>query len=166
MKLAPHIAREFTKNAELLEELISEGYVALVEAAKSYQESKGKFPAYAGTAIRNQIKRFLNKQPTNQMSTETVIGAEGMTLLDTLIDPNAIDPEAKLLKRELIQTMKTALTRLDPEDELIIKQYFGLDGIERMTMPQIGKYLGLTKQGVDHRINRSLEFIRNFIRRS
>jgi RNA polymerase sporulation-specific sigma factor len=165
-KLVPHIAREFTKNPDLLEELIGEGNIGLVNASRSYDESKGSFLSIARKSITNQILKYLNKEPKNQISFDSIINSEGLTLSETLADTNAPTAEQAMIKKELIKAMNQGISRLHTREAWLIRRHYGLDGFDPMTMQELGDYIGSSKQYVYQLIQESLVFIRDQIKKA
>jgi RNA polymerase sigma factor (sigma-70 family) len=167
MNLIPYIAREFSKNELVLEELVGEGTVALVQASRTFDEKRGTmFTTYAGTAIRNAMKKHLRNTSDNTVSFESVVNDEGLPLSETLADPMAVNPEKAMLQRELIETIKTGINRLEPREAWIIKRYFGLECGEPMSAEAIGEYIGLTRGRVSQLLTESLEFLRRYAKKT
>lgn len=61
MNLVYHILHRYYPRHIGNEDLISEGWVALCKAAKTFDESKGKFSTYAFPAILNTFKTYFRK---------------------------------------------------------------------------------------------------------
>lgn len=167
VKLVPHLAKQFTKDYEIIEELVGEGNIALVEASIKFDISKGTpFPTYAGVVIRNKMIKYLNSMPEGNVSFESIVNPDGLTLFDTLDDLLAVNAEKELIKQELIGSLKEGLSRLSARDAWVIRRYFGVDGGNPMSYEEIGEYIGLTKMGVSKIIERALEFLRNYLKKS
>ena len=61
MRMVEAIARQFTSHKEDLEDLTSEGALALQKAAERFDSSKGKFSTYARWWIKQHITSYLSK---------------------------------------------------------------------------------------------------------
>lgn len=167
MRLVPHLAKQFSQDIEVIEELVGEGHIALVEASLKFNESKGTaFPTYAGVVIRNKMIKYLNSLPEGNVSFESIVNSEGLTLFDTLEDPLAVNTEKELLKQELMGSLKEGMSRLSARDSWIVKRYFGVDGGNPMSYEEIGEYIGLSTSGVSKIIKKSLEFLNNYLKKS
>lgn len=83
----------------LKEDLVQEGYFAMLEAVKSYDDEKGAFTTYLSYYLKNSFKAVIfsgrgqrkEKDPLNNtMSIDSPIDdAEGLTLADMIIDETA-----------------------------------------------------------------------------
>jgi len=166
LKLVAHIAREFNKSPELTEELVDEGYIGLVEASTLYDESKGKFQSYAGTIVRNKMRKYLLREPKNQFSFDSITGTDGLPLSDTLPDSAYLNAEDRIVKQEILATLKVGMSRLGPREAWILRRYYGFDDCEPLTMQEIGDYIGVSKQYVNQLIKESLEFLRNYLKKA
>ena len=185
-----------------LEDLISDGNVGLVRAARRFDPSRGtRFTTYASWWIRQAIAQGvadragavrvpvervallhrvgrraraltqeLGREPTHvelaaEMSippTEVVRlisvtrGALSLDAAATGIDEaSALAPgehsahadlSASLMHRELAADLEQALTRLTPREARTLRLAFGLDGDEPMTLLEIGRVLGVTRE--------------------
>ncbi|MDO9508196.1 MAG: sigma-70 family RNA polymerase sigma factor [Thermovirgaceae bacterium] len=57
-----YIAREFTENGRHdLDDLLQEGYMSLIRAAKGYEQERGKFSSYSFSCVRNGMISFLRR---------------------------------------------------------------------------------------------------------
>jgi len=160
-KLVPYIARQFSKIPELLEELISEGNIALVEASRGYKEEKGSFKIYASIIIRNRIRKY--QLPKNQVSFETIVNSEGLTLSETLKDSLALNPENELIKRENHKALLKSWEILSNKQMFVVARYYGLNGLDPLTMEEIGKLIGCSKQNVQYILKQALELLKKHL---
>ena len=78
----------------------------------------------------------------------TVADPEGgggqISLLDTIRDPNAIDPEAEAHTAELKDRLADAIESLPDRERLVIALYY----YENLTLREIGEVLGVTESRV------------------
>ncbi|UCG52536.1 MAG: RNA polymerase sigma factor RpoD/SigA [Candidatus Latescibacterota bacterium] len=69
-------------------------------------------------------------------------------LVDYLMDENAQMPDEQTYERALSDDMERALDTLSDREKLILTLYFGLNGEEPLTLEEIGKELGLTRERI------------------
>ena len=69
-------------------------------------------------------------------------------LVDYLMDENAEMPDEHTYERALSDDMERALDTLSEREKLILMLYFGLSSEEPMTLEEIGKKLGLTRERI------------------
>ena len=60
----------------------------------------------------------------------------------------------------LHQALHNSLDSLDEREQLIVRSYYGLQGLDPMTLEQIGEILGLTRERVRQLRDRALERVR------
>ncbi len=70
------------------------------------------------------------------------------SLGDTLRDTRADSPEDAILSDEQKAMLQEQLERMDPREAKVLALRFGLDGSEPLTLKQIGKVLGLTRERI------------------
>ena len=70
------------------------------------------------------------------------------SLLEIIEDKEAESPERVVMRRAMIEEIRSALETLSPREAQILKMYFGINGVERMTLEQIGNQFSLTKERV------------------
>jgi RNA polymerase primary sigma factor len=61
----------------------------------------------------------------------------------------------------LYQALHHSLDSLDEREQLIVRSYFGLQGLDPMTLEQIGGILGLTRERIRQLRDRALERVRS-----
>lgn len=88
------------------------------------------------------------------------MGEEHPTLLEMLPDESSESPDDSLTREELQAGVQAVLERLDEREAFILKRYFGLDGQESMTLENIGKSMGLTRERVRQIKERALHNLR------
>lgn len=70
------------------------------------------------------------------------------SLLEIIADKEAESPERVVMRRAMVEEIRSALETLSPREAQILKMYFGLNGDEPMTLEQIGNQFSLTKERV------------------
>lgn len=69
-------------------------------------------------------------------------------MLDILEDKHQLPPDEAIMKQLMMEELETAIASLAPREAEVLKLYFGLSGDEPMTLEEIGKHLGLTKERI------------------
>lgn len=70
------------------------------------------------------------------------------SLLEIIEDKEAESPETVVMRRAMIEEIRSALETLSPREAQILKMYFGINGDDPMTLEQIGNQFSLTKERV------------------
>lgn len=73
---------------------------------------------------------------------------EEQSLEATLLDENADDPEEVLLEDEELEKVLKLLGKIDPREANVLKMHYGLEGRKPLTLKEIGKKLGLTRERI------------------
>jgi RNA polymerase primary sigma factor len=145
LRLVVAIAKKRVSPAADLFELISDGNMSLMQAAEKFDFARGfKFSTYASWAI---IRNFARSQPAERERRERfVTGLVEQFEVAADSDDDEQQYESDLLReRDTIQAM---LGRLDPRERQILINRFGLDGSDKLTLVQLGRELGVTKERV------------------
>jgi RNA polymerase primary sigma factor len=74
--------------------------------------------------------------------------ARDFDLLEIVADPDAPSPAKQTEERDLRQCVDRALARLEPREEQVVRQRFGLGRPTRRTLEEIGQQLGLSRERV------------------
>lgn len=69
-------------------------------------------------------------------------------MLDILEDKEQLPPDEAIMKQLLMEELETAIASLSPREAEVLRLYFGLNGDDPMTLEEIGKQLGLTKERI------------------
>ena len=82
-------------------------------------------------------------------SLETPVGdTEGSTFGDLVRDEQATDPYERLQSKTLVSDVNLVLDRLEPREADIIRLRFGLDGLDPLTLEEVGERIGVTRETV------------------
>lgn len=126
-----------------------------INAAKTalQQENGGAEPTEAEIAKRcdlpeEKVHRLLQLSPeTCSLDTPTGDGDDG-TLGVMLEDVQAPQPQEKLVRAELDQTMTKLLGMLNERQQQVLRMHFGLDGEKGRSLEEIGAALNISKERV------------------
>lgn len=92
--------------------------------------------------IRKAVRAF--RRPTQTDAP----GVDGLTLSDMLSDPRARTPDEQVLESDDLATIRMLLATIDHREAIILRMRFGLDGEEPLTLKEIGRKIGLTRERV------------------
>lgn len=215
LRFVVSVAKQYQNQVLSLPDLINEGNLGLIKAARKFDETRGfKFISYAVWWIRQSIMQAIAEQgrsvrlPLNQVGSvnkinkvlskfeqenerrpsveeiaaradmpqekvEEVIKAdtkqvsmdapfhdgEGSSLLDVLTNDDTPDTDAELLKQSLKEELALALNALNERERNVISAFYGL-GEPELTMDEIGKKFGLTRERVRQIRERALRRLR------
>lgn len=204
LRFVVSVSKQYQNNGLTLGDLINEGNVGLIKAAKRFDEKRGfKFISYAVWWIRQSILQALAEQsrivrlPLNRIGalnklsksfsaleqkyqreptgkelslslgiTEEEIRVihkmsarhlsldapfvqgEDNSLLDTLPGVDQDAPDVRLMRDSLKKEIGRALTTLTSRESEVIAYYFGLNGMESLTLEEIGEKLDLSRERV------------------
>jgi RNA polymerase sigma factor (sigma-70 family) len=172
------IASAYRHRGLPIEDLVGEGNLGLIEAARLYDPARGvKFVSYAVYWIRRAILRALEAHRSiahvphhlrrigvhggASVPLTSPIGADGrLSLIDTLAAENDEGPVARLERRDAGERLCRALDRLTPRERLVVAHRFGLGGREPEALQAIGGRLGVTREAVRQIEKRALRRLR------
>jgi RNA polymerase primary sigma factor len=203
LRLVVRIARDYQDRGLSLDDLVGEGNLGLIRAAKDFDPAFGtRFSTYAAYWIKQAIRHALTttgatirlpshvvnlmarwrrteRALTRRLGREPVfdeiadaldltashreIAARALSARQVLyeaggdgasswsgeeaLDP-AESPEAELEAREERQAVLRRLDRLDDRERTVIALRFGLGGGEPLTLKEVGRRLGITREWV------------------
>ena len=164
LRLVAHIAKKYSKNEFVSEDLLSVGTIGLIKAVNTFDNSKGiRLGTYASKCIENEILMYLRgeKKTSREISLYEPIGTdkEGnvIHLLEVMICDGVdvvdlCDVEDKM--KWLYDHFSKVLTAR--EQEIVVKRY-GLIGGNEMTQKELSKELDISRSYVSRIEKRALE---------
>ena len=179
LKLVVATADSFSRKGMELEDMVSEGNIALMKAAIKYDAEKGRFAAYALPIIRQAIEQAIEKQsalcgepriadakggrkPVHKtLSVDAPLNGrqKTVTLLNYLFDADAPDADALLLDNVVSQRIERAMAVLSDREKEVMRHCFGM-GTEKKTFAEIGDEMGLKRERVRQIRNKALRKMR------
>ena len=159
LRLVPYVAREYQNRGLALDDLISEGNVALVHAAARYDSTRGlRFAPYAAHHIRHAMEQALQREQQQtkaesrasgmRRSLDAPLGAKpNVSLLSVLINADAPLADSRAYSAAQERQVQRALNSLGQREMQVISAYFGL-GQEPLTMAEIASDMGLRRERV------------------
>ncbi len=183
------IAHEYRHYGTPLEDLISEGNIGLLEAARRFDPSRRvRFTNYAAWWIRKYMVAALSRNvaqgssltpapsgekddeggppsiadpagrtpPTERRraTRQRLISLEAFTRSDgdrgilEKLAATVEDPDELILQQELADAIRAILPFLPKQERLILTTRYGLDGDVPLTLHEIGRALGCTRERV------------------
>jgi len=90
---------------------------------------------------------------------DSVYDDDGVTLAETLTDPDNLDPEEMFVTVEMLQELGSALQMLAERERSIIVRYYGLGEEEPQSLETIGQDISLSRERVRQIRNQALRRI-------
>jgi RNA polymerase primary sigma factor len=153
------IARQYQSQGLAMEDLVSEGNMGLMKAARKYDASKGlRFVNYAVVFIRQQIEKALKKEGAEQRvestrdgqtrSVDAPLGSKAnVSLLSVLVNADSPQADQRVYNANLEDAVERTLLTLNERETAVVNAYFGI-GEERLTMAEIGERMNLKRERV------------------
>ena len=217
LRFVVSVSKQYQNQGLTLGDLINEGNVGLIKAAKRFDDTRGfKFISYGVWCILQSILQALAEQsrigrlPLNRVgsigkinkafssleqvyerepSAEEIaelteltpkevastlksskrhismnapmVNGEDNTLLDVLENDIEKDPDATLIDDSLRKEVQRSLSTLTDREALVLQQYFGLGGIQALTLEKIGDNIQLTRERVRQIKEKAIKRLRN-----
>ncbi|NLH72400.1 MAG: sigma-70 family RNA polymerase sigma factor [Verrucomicrobia bacterium] len=112
---------------------------------------------------RVALLRSIAARPT---SLDAPIGDdETSTFAEIVEDERATDPYEQLEEKTVTAMVTELLSRLDPREQEILRQRFGLDGGPEKTLEEVGANLGVTRERIRQIQNIALSKLRRMIQK-
>lgn len=172
IRLAINRAKHYQNKGLDLLDLIGVANYALFVAAMRFNYRKGAFSTYARITIHEKIIRAIANQSKIVRTPDYKFFKTGgihCISLDSvfedgsafLVDPNK-DKKLEFDVREML--LDNAKHWLDRRDYLVIKKRYGLDGEPRsLTLKEVGKEFGLTRERVRQIESRCIKKLRSIL---
>jgi RNA polymerase primary sigma factor len=153
------IARQYQGQGLSMEDLVSEGNLGLMKAARKFDASRGlRFVNYAVIFIRQQIEKAVRKESdelrvegTRDGQTRSVdapLGSKAnVSLLSVLVNADSPQADQRVYNASLEDAIERSLQTLNERETSVINAYFGI-GEERQTMAEIGERMALKRERV------------------
>lgn len=162
------MAKHYAGRGVAMDDLVSEGSMAMVEAARKFDASRGKrFVSYAAPFIRRAMEHAIEEQaglyrvPRSEANRETkkrkmpvsfdepipLGSTNGFNLLSVLVNRNVRQADDVLQTSETEDGLKGLLGALDDREKEVVKRFYGL-GTSSYTMAEIADNMGLKRERV------------------
>ena len=188
LRFVVKIASQYKNQGLALDDLISEGNIGLIEAAKKFDASRGtRFVNYAVVFVRRQIERAVNQSsdslqsPKHGMASGAAASSQAsrreglasidaplgyrsnLSLLSVLANSSAPQADERVHSAAAEEAIEQALLTLPEREATVIYRYFGIDQ-EYETMAEIAEDMGLKRERVRQIRNRAIRRLRNAFR--
>ena len=148
-----------------VEDLVSEGNIALMNAAAKFDASRSRFVSYAVPMVRRAMEQAVEsqgalyrvprgeataaeKRRSRALSVDAPLGGrENINLLSLLVNPNAPEADAMFEDSPHGSLLADALGVLDERERRVVAAVFGI-GCERLTMAEAAAEMGLKRERV------------------
>ena len=145
LRLVVSIAKRHVGPSNNFFDLVSDGNMSLIRAVEKFDFARGnKFSTYASWAIMKNFARTIPEE--NYRRDRFVTGHEEM--FEAAADNRSDEHEQESNQRRMREGVNGMLSKLEPREQKIIVSRFGINGAKEMTLEQLGKELGITKERV------------------
>jgi RNA polymerase sigma factor (sigma-70 family) len=166
------------------EDLVGEGCVGLLKAVRRFEPSTGtRFTTYASFWIRKQMLQALGdqtrvihvpryaRQNGERAPREVRIDAEpagtgGARLADRLADHALVSATDRLIGDQTLIKLRRQVRALPARERMVVARRFGLDGEAPVTLGDVGRHLGISRERVRQIERAALARLLKGIRRS
>ncbi len=173
-KFVISIANKYRNKGIEIDDLISEGNIGMIQAAKNFDETKNtRFVNFAAKYIKQAIEKAIKEQniainETNQkdliLKSKTIsidqslpIGKNnGFTLQSVIENNNSPHADAHLTQQLLHNKIKDGIKVLNEREQTVIVYLYGLKGDKPMTMAEVGNMLKLKRERIRQIRNKAI----------
>ena len=153
------IARQYQGQGLSMEDLVSEGNLGLMKAARKFDATRGlRFVNYAVVFIRQQIEKAVRKESDEQRvestrdgqtrSVDAPLGSKAnVSLLSVLVNADSPQADQRIYNASLEDAIERSLQTLNERETVVVNAYFGI-GEERQTMAEIAERMSLKRERV------------------
>ena len=101
-----------------------------------------------GVSVERVTDALVGEEGMRSLDREFGGESEGCCLSDFVADPNQALPDAAAMQASDQAHLERLLSVLDDRERYVIRLYFGFEGGDPLTLEQIGRTLGLTRERV------------------
>lgn len=175
------VAKQYTGRGVDMDDLVSEGCMAMVECSPKYDASRGiPFVKYAAAHVRRAMEHAIESQaglyrvPRNEASREEKkakmplsvdeprpLGSKtSFTLLSVLENGDAPTAESLMESGESQALLERKLNRLNDRERRVLTLLYGLYHEDAHTMAEVGLTMGLKRERVRQERDKALRKMR------
>lgn len=183
LRFVVSIAKRYQDRGVAMTDLISEGNIALMQAATKYDPEKNaqRFVKFAAPYLQRAMEQALNEQsgiynlPHTKQSERDKIRSRGISmdapltqgnnvsLLHVLVNTNVPDPAKQVLDDEQREQLRQAVSELPDRERAVASLVLGLVG-ERRTFAETGNELGLKRERARQIYQRAVRRLRKAVK--
>jgi len=161
LRLVVAIAKKRVGSGGNLFELVSDGNISLIRAVEKFNFARGfKFSTYASWAI---MRNFARTIPEEKCWRDRFVTSRD-ELFDAAADHRSNEQEHENTYRRNQEAVQGMLSRLSERERHVLISRYGLGGADPLTLEQLGKEMGVTKERVRQIESRAEEKLRKFAR--
>ena len=177
LRFVVSIARQYQGKGLSISDLISEGNIGLMKAARKFDGERGlRFVNYAVTFVRQQIEKALEKESSEQRVESNTLGQSrsvdaplggraNMSLLSVLTDASSPLADERVYSSAVADAVEYALQQLNEREQKVITAYFGINQ-DHLTLGEIAADMDLKRERVRQIRNRAIRRLKqNYKRR-
>jgi RNA polymerase primary sigma factor len=159
LRLVVSISKKRVGTTNNFFELVSDGNMSLIRAVEKFDYARGfKFSTYASWAIMKNFARSIPEEKSRR--DRFVTGHEEM--FEAAADHRTGEREYESDHRRNQEAVAGMLGRLNDRERQILVSRYGLGGASEMTLEQLGKEMGITKERVRQIESKAQEKLRKF----
>lgn len=160
------IANQYHGKGVDFDDLVSEGYMAMIQAAQKFDTDRGtQFVSYAAPFIRKAMeqaieqqagvcripkseRKFTNRSASNAVSIDEPLNVGNKyTLLDILVNKDALMADDNAAFQQMLNDLKDCIETLDDREKEVVQKFYGI-GKPHVTLAEIGEDMGLKRERV------------------
>ena len=165
------VARSYQGKGLTMDDLVSEGNIGLMKAARKYDSERGlRVVNYAVVFSRQQIEKALKQESAEcrvenakdglSRSVDAPLGNRAnMSLLSVLSDVNSPLADVRVYDSAIADAVEYALRSLSEREHQVIAAYYGIEQ-EHLTMAEIAEDMQLKRERVRQIRNRAVRRLR------
>lgn len=183
MGLVVSTARKYQGQGLELDDLVSEGTIGMIKAAKRYNPEKGGFAAFALPEIKKSIEAAIEQQsglyriPRKEksvvekkrrvpLSVDAPLGGrENINLLSLLVNTNAKDSDIDATSSSYMKLIIDVLDLLDEREREVITCFYGIRR-DRLSLAEIAAQMCIKRERARQIRDKATRKIRKAIRKS
>lgn len=152
MALIKTRAKYFKNDYVEYEDLVSEGFLGLLNAIRSYDSAKASFATFASTCINNKMRSAITRgfDPHLKMSLED-------SLIEDISDNSLNTEDLIILKEQNNEMLKQVDELLSPREKEVFYLY-----LSAYSYNQIAERLDISVKSVDNAITRAKAKLRDY----
>ena len=176
LRFVVSIARQYQGKGLATDDLISEGNIGLMKAARKFDGERGvRFVNYAVTFVRQSIEKALMKESAEMRVENSAAGQSrsvdaplggrtNMSLLSVLTDASSPLADERVYSSAIASAVEYALHTLTEREQKVVEAYFGIEQ-EHLTMAEIAADMGLKRERVRQIRNRAIRRLKQSYKR-
>jgi len=168
LRLVVYIAKRFESNGTGIEDLISIGTIGLVKAVSTFKPEKNiKLATYASRCIENEILMYIRKMNNRcEVSLDEPLNTDwdgNELLLSDVLGSGEDDMMYELEKKEEKESVRRAVSGLQPRERRIIELRYGFFGNKEYTQNEVAEMLGISQSYISRLEKRIIDKLRRQI---